>query len=66
MAEEHEFCLQDAGFPARLIILSITRVDPLTSILATMDPMARFLLRSYQDVSLSQDQIILKFSPDWP
>ena len=27
-------------------------------ILATMDPMARFLLRSYQDVSLFQDRIL--------
>ena len=34
-----------------------TRVDPLTSIL---DAIARFFLRSYQDVSLSQDRIILR------
>ena len=29
-------------------------------ILATMDPMARFLLRSYQDESLFQDRILLR------
>ena len=34
-----------------------TRVDPLTSILAVL---ARFLLRSYQNVSLSQDRILLR------
>ena len=44
-----------------------TRVDPLTIILpnsyyilATMDPMARFFLKSYQNVSLPQDRILLR------